>query len=352
MIRPVRYAENPLVTPKDVKPSRPDFEVIGSFNAGVIRHEGEVLMLMRVAERPVSPDPAICRVPYLVCDGPDARIAVRECRRDDPDINFSDPRVVGFPDGTMLTSISHLRLARSRDGRGFTVDETPALMPGRPSERYGLEDPRITKLGDKYYIVYKAVSPDGVVQSLATTRDFVTFEKPGIIFPPENMDAMLFPEKIRGRFAALHRPLGGMLAGPSMWVAYGPDPMSLGEHHFLLGRSTSGWDSGRVGGGAVPILTERGWLEIYHAATGTDHYCLGALLLDADRPELLVAKGAGPILRPDAPYEANGFVNNVVFTCGALVDGDCLSVYYGAADETMCGVDFSLSEILDFLTGA
>lgn len=349
MIAAHRYSENPLVAPKDVRPSRPDFEVIGAFNAGVVQLDGEVLMLIRVAERPLCEDPALCRVPYLQCDAGQSRIAIRECRRDDPNVDFTDPRIVGFPDGVMLTSISHLRLARSTDGRAFVVEDSPALFPDRPSERYGLEDPRITKIGETCYIVYKAVSPDGVVQSLATTRDFVTYEKHGIMFPPENMDAMLFPEKIGGRFAALHRPLGGMLAGPSMWVAYGSEPMGLGEHHFLLGRSASGWDSGRVGGGAVPILTDRGWLEIYHAATASDHYCLGALLLDARRPEILVAKAREPMLRPEAPYEVSGFKDNVVFTCGALVDGDRVSVYYGAADDSMCAADFSVSEILDSL---
>lgn len=341
-----RYPENPLVSPSDVKPSRPDFEVIGSFNAGVIQHNGETLLLMRVAERPISEDPAVCRVPVL---SPDESIGleIQSYRRDDPDINFGDPRVVCFPDRMLLTSISHLRLARSTDGRNFTVEDQPAIFPGGLSETFGIEDPRITKIDDIYYIVYKGVSPNGIVQSLATTRDFVSYKKDGIIFCPENMDSMLFPGKVGGKFVALHRPIGAMLGGPMMWLAYGTDPTHWGEHHFLLGKSTGGWDSGRVGGGAVPFLTERGWLEIYHAATPDHKYCLGALLLDKDQPHIILGKTPEPIMMPEAPYETDGFMPNVVFSCGAIVNGDTVSIYYGAADETMAGADMSLKEILD-----
>ncbi len=349
MVKVHRFPENPLVTPADVPPSREGFEVIGAFNAGVIRHEGEVLMLMRVAERPVSPDPSVALVPVVECSETGAELRLRELRRDDPSLNFSDPRVIGSPEGMLLTSISHLRLARSSDGRRFRVEERPALFPDRPSETFGMEDPRITRIGDTFYIVYKGVSPNGIVQSLATTRDFVTYRKEGIIFCPENMDAMLFPEKVGGRYVALHRPVGAMLGGPMMWLAYGETPLSLGDHRFLLGRSSGGWDSGRVGGGAVPFLTERGWLEIYHAATPQDHYCLGALLLDRDRPHRVLARTPEPIMRPEAPYETSGFMPNVVFTCGALVDGDEVTVYYGAADEVMAGATMSLKEILEAL---
>jgi len=344
-----RFPENPLISPADVPPSRPGFEVIGAFNAGVIEHEGEVLLLMRVAERPVSEDPAIAKIPMLGQRNGLFELEVREFRRDDASLNFRDPRVVGSPWGMMLTSISHLRLARSRDGRAFQVETSPAIFPDCSSELYGLEDPRITRIDDTYHIVYKGVSPDGIVQSLATTRDFRTYDKQGIIFCPENMDAMLFPARVGGRYVALHRPIGGMIGGPMMWLAYGDSPLCLGDHRFLLGKSTGGWDSGRVGGGAVPFLTDEGWLEIYHAATPDDHYCLGALLLDADDPHRVLAKSPEPIMRPEAPYETSGFMPNVVFTCGAVVRGDLVTIYYGASDEVMAGAEMSVSDILGAL---
>ena len=344
-----RYPENPLVTPRDVLPSIDGWEVMCAFNAGVIEYGDEILLLMRVAERPVSDDPAKVLVPVLDCTGANPKMTVLEFGRADEGIYLGDPRVVCFPDRVYLTSISHLRLARSKDGKHFTVDPKPSLSPDQEYEAYGLEDPRITRLGDTYYVVYKGVAPTGITQCLATTKDFVTWTKHGIIFCPENMDAMIFPEKVRGKYVALHRPQPRMMGSPNMWVAYSNDLKYWGEHKFLLGCSAGTWEGGRIGGGAVPFMTDRGWLEIYHAATADDRYCLGAALLDAEYPEKVLAKSPTPMMEPEAPYETSGFKENVVFTCGAIVKGDTVSVYYGASDEVMAAADFSLTEILDSL---
>ena len=341
-----RYPENPLVTPRDVKPWIDGWEVMCAFNAGVIERDGEILMLMRVAERPVSDDPSKVLVPVLDCESATPRLRVLVFTDRDPGIDLRDPRVICFPDCLYLTSISHLRLARSRDGRRFTVDPQPALAPNQPYEQFGLEDPRITRLDDTFYVVYKGVSPTGITQCLASTRDFVTWTKHGIIFCPENMDGIIFPSKVRGKYAALHRPQPKMIGAPNMWIAYSDNLVHWGDHKLLLACAGGTWEGGRIGGGAVPFMTERGWIEIYHAATPDDHYCLGAILLDAEYPERLLAKTPEPIMKPEAPYETSGFKPNVVFTCGAIVRGDTVSIYYGAADEAMAGADLSLSEIL------
>lgn len=348
-MRVERFPENPLVTPADVKPSVNGWEVMCAFNAGVIEFGSEVLMLMRVAERPANDDPDLVLVPVMDFSDGSPELTVLRFSRGDEGINVSDPRVVCFPGKVYLTSISHLRLARSTDGRNFTVEDQPSLWPDRPYEGYGLEDPRITRLGDTYYVVYKGVAPDGITQCLASTKDFVTWEKHGIIFAPENMDAMIFPEKVRGKYAALHRPYPRMIGSPNMWVAYSPDLIHWGEHAFMLGCAEGTWESGRVGGGAVPFMTDRGWLEIYHAATPEDHYCLGALLLDCDYPEKVLAKSAVPMLSPEAPYEVEGFKPNVVFTCGAVTSGDTVTIYYGASDHVMAAARMSISEIIDSL---
>jgi predicted GH43/DUF377 family glycosyl hydrolase len=348
-LRVERYPENPLIAPADVKPSRDDFEVVGTFNAGVARYRDEVLLLLRVAERPVSEGPNVVRVPVLASSRKGPVIKVLDFHRDDPSVHLGDPRGVGLRTGWLLTSISHLRLARSPDGRHFTVDERPTIMPDRPSEAYGIEDPRISQIGDTYYIVYKSVAPTGITQSLATTRDFVTFHKRGLMLGPENMDAAIFPERINGRYAALHRPVPRMFGAPNMWVAYSPDLEHWGDHHFVMGVMRRGWASSRVGASAVPFRTDRGWVEIYHGATRDDRYCLGVILLDPKRPHRVIARTREPLLSPEAPYEVHGFMPNVVFACGALVEGDRVSVYYGAADTVMAGADFSLSEILDSL---
>lgn len=348
-MRVERFAENPLITPADVNPSRDDFEVICVFNAGVIRFGDEILMLMRVAERPRNSDPRIVSVPFMnFCNG-DPALEIDDLSVEDPEFDFSDTRVVSGKGKVYLTSISHLRLARSRDGRHFTVDEHPVLIPDKAAEAYGLEDPRITEIDGTYYIVYKSVAPNGITQSLATTRDFVTYQKHGLIFPPENMDAMIFPEKVKGRYVALHRPVPRMMGEPNMWVSYSHDLLHWGDHKFMAGVMPGGWEDGRIGGGAVPFMTERGWVEIYHGAT-TDHkYSLGAMLMEADRPEKVIARTREPIMEPEADYEVNGFVPNVVFTCGALVDGDRVTIYYGGADTIMAGAELSLKDILKAL---
>ena len=344
-----RFSGNPIITPKDVKPSVDGYEVICAFNAGAIEFNGETILLMRVAERPVCDDENKVLVPVLDTEDPDHGLKILNFSVFDPGIDVSDPRIVLFPDAIYLTSISNLRIARSRDGYNFTIDEKPALIPEEPYESFGLEDPRITKINDTYYVVYKGVSPTGITQCLASTKDFVNWEKHGIIFAPENMDAMIFPEKIRGKYVALHRPQPKMIGAPNMWVAYSEDLIHWGEHKFVLGCSSETWESGRIGGGAVPFLTNMGWLEIYHAATHDDHYCLGAILMDKEYPEKVIAKSPQSILQPEAEYEVHGFKDNVIFTCGAVVNGDNLRIYYGAADEAMAVADMSVSEILSSL---
>jgi len=347
-VKVYRYPENPIITQADVKPTIPDWEVLSAFNAGAIQFGDEILLLMRVAERPKN-DGGRVMIPIMDFEEGTAKLKVLQFGIEEDNIDLSDPRVIVFPGRIYLTSISHLRLARSRDGRHFTVDEKPALYPDQPYEAYGLEDPRISKVGDTYYVVYKGVAPTGITQCLASTKDFVNWEKHGIMLPPENMDAMLFPEKVDGLYAALHRPYPKMMGTPNMWVAYSPDLLHWGDHKFLLGTAAGTWEGGRIGGGAVPFMTDRGWLEIYHAATPDDRYCLGAVLLDKDRPEKALAKSPEPILQPEAPYETSGFKPNVVFTCGAVVRDDTVTIYYGASDEVMAAADLSVKEILDSL---
>lgn len=344
-----RFPENPLITPADVKPSRDDFEVLSVFNPGVTKVDGEVLLLMRVAERPKCPDPTVVRVPVMDYEGESPSLEIREFPRSDPSADFHDPRVVFTPGNVYLTSISHFRIARSKDGRHFQIDDTPAIEPDRPSEAYGIEDARITLIDGVYYIVYKSVGPNGISQSLATTSDFRAFEKRGVILPPENMDAMIFPEKVRGNYAALHRPFPHYIGRPSMWIAYSDDVDHWGDHKFLAGTLAGGWEGGRIGGGAVPFMTDEGWLEIYHGATAGDHYSLGAMLLNEEYPEFIKARSKTPIMEPEAPYEMSGLVPNVVFACGAIVDGDDLTIYYGGADTVIAGAEVSVREILESL---
>ena len=168
----------------------------------------------------------------------------------------------------------------------------------------------------------------------------------GMIFPPHNKDCAIFSEIIGGRYFALHRPSSPEIGGNYIWLAESPDLKHWGAHRCLARTRPGMWDSARVGAGAAPIRTPEGWLEIYHGADRQPRYCLGALLLDLEQPWKVLARSDQPIMEPLAEYEQTGFFGNVVFTNGHVVDGDKLTVYYGASDSVICGAHFSIREIL------
>jgi predicted GH43/DUF377 family glycosyl hydrolase len=168
-----------------------------------------------------------------------------------------------------------------------------------------------------------------------------------MIFPPHNKDCAIFSEKIGGLYYALHRPSSPVLGGNFIWIAESPDLLHWGNHRCIAHSRKGMWDSIRVGAGAAPVRTAQGWLEIYHgAAANPTLYCLGALLLDLEQPWKVLARSADPIMEPLAEYEKVGFFGNVVFTNGHVVDGDEVTIYYGASDSVICGARFSIREIL------
>lgn len=342
-----RCENNPVIKTEDVVPSRPDFKVLGAFNAGVAEYGDETILLLRVAEAPISEKADEVLVPLLNADG---QLVVHHYDKSDSRYDFSDSRFVSVNGQmVMLTSISHLRVARSQDGVHFEIEREPALFPEHELEAWGIEDPRVTQIGDTYYITYSSASSRGVGAGLAETKDFRSFKKLGMMLAPENKDVMLFPEPINGKYVVLHRPVPKSFGAPEMWIAESPDLVHWGNHRFLMGLSDQGWDSARMGGGAVPIRTERGWLVLYHGADSKHRYCMGAALLDLNDPGVVLSRSSRPFLEPEADYELNGFFGGVVFSCGALVNGDTVRMYYGAADEVMAVADIPLADIFSTL---
>jgi predicted GH43/DUF377 family glycosyl hydrolase len=357
-----RLPENPLITPADVRPSRPDFEVIGTFNAGVARLGDEVVLLLRVAERPrACAAEAAASSPRRRERAPGAVVApiwnaergeleVLSVHRGDPDLVEEDERVFTYRGVFHTTSISHLRVARSRDGVRFRVEEAPALFPELPTEAFGVEDPRITRIGGEFWVAYKAVSGQGIATALAVTRDFASFERKGVILCPENLDVAIFPAKVGEGYAALTRPETRHPTPPSIWLARSPDLLHWGRHERIMAPRPGKWDSGRIGASCVPFRTPAGWLEIYHGADERNRYCLGASLLDLEDPSKVLARSDEPLLWPEAPYEREGFFGDVVFSCGADVAEDgAVTVYYGASDEATCAARTTVEELLAHL---
>ena len=341
-----RFPQNPLLMPKDIKPSAEGLQVICLLNPGVFIFKDKIWLLVRVAES-IKQVEGWAFIPALNDQG---QLEIIKVPLNDPELIASDPRVYNYQGLDYLTTVSHLRLLSSEDGISFSEEaHYPGLFGKGMLERYGIEDCRVSFLEDQYYLTYTAVSDSGVGVGLQTTRDWQHFERKGMILPPHNKDVAIFEEKIGGMFYALHRPSSKDIGGNYIWIAESPDGLYWGNHRCIVKSRPGMWDSARVGAGAAPIRTAHGWLEIYHGADAAHRYCLGAFLMDLDDPSKVIARTENPIMIPIENYELSGFFGYVVFTNGHIVDGDKLTVYYGAADEFVCGAEFSIREILSEL---
>lgn len=350
-----RQFEKLLLRPEDLEPSRPDFEVVGAFNPGAIRAGDEVVLLVRVAERPRERRPGFTASPRWV---PGEGLAI-DWLADDT-IDVLDPRVVKQKaDGLVrLTFTSHLRLVRCGDGRSIDEVTDVRFLPQTEMEEFGVEDPRITALDGRYYFTYVAVSRHGAATALASTTDFRRFERHGIIFCPENKDVVLFPDQVGGEFVALHRPNAATpFCRPEMWVARSSDLVRWGRHDCLHGGDAA-WETGRVGAGTPPVPVEDGWLEIYHGNRQptrpgeVGRYSTGLLLLDRENPARIVGRTLESVFEPTADFERHGFVPDVVFPTGIVESGGSYLVYYGAADSAAAVVEFARDEVLGLLRQA
>lgn len=341
-----RFAENPVLRPGDLKPSMQGMKIECLLNPGVFEFNGQIWLLLRVAETPCQVDGTISLPVY----NEEGKIDILSFDKNDPDLDHSDPRVITYKGKDYLTTLSHLRLVCSQDGFRFREPEQfkPIFGEGR-YEAYGIEDCRVTVLDEKYYLTYTAVSALGVGVGMITTSDWRSFDRHGLIFGPHNKDCAIVGEKINGKYFALHRPSSPQLGGNFIWIAESEDLIHWGKHQCIATSRKGMWDSVRVGAGAAPVKTSEGWLEIYHGANEQNRYCLGALLLDLKDPSKVIARSMEPIAEPTAPYEQTGFFGNVIFTNGHIVNGDVMRIYYGASDEVICGAEVSIQQILKTL---
>jgi beta-1,2-mannobiose phosphorylase / 1,2-beta-oligomannan phosphorylase len=341
-----RFDQNPLLRPGDLQPSMPGMQIQCLLNPGVFTYNNKIWLLLRVAE---MPEQEAGRISFPVYNET-GRIEILTFDKADPDLDYSDPRVISYKGRDYLTTLSHLRLVCSDDGIHFHEPEgyDPIFGQGK-LEAYGIEDCRVTRIDNAYYLTYTEVSEYGVGVGMIRTENWKQFDRKGMILPPHNKDCAIFEEKINGKYYALHRPSSPSLGGNYIWLAESPDLIHWGNHKCIATSRKGMWDSARVGAGAAPIRTPEGWLEIYHGADEHHRYCLGALLLHPEDPSIVLARSAQPFVVTSAPYELTGFFGNVVFTNGHLVEGDRIRMYYGASDEVICGADLSINEILKTL---
>ncbi|KKK60329.1 hypothetical protein LCGC14_3025440, partial [marine sediment metagenome] len=173
-----------------------------------------------------------------------------------------------------LTGRSVFALGRSENGIHFKIEDEPVMQPCEEEgcfkeyERKGIEDPRITKIGEVYYIMYTAVSAYGPLLAIAKTEDFKKFERVGLVSQPDNKDGVLFPEKINGSYVKLDRPHSD-ISPWAVWVSFSPDMIHWGQSKVIFQPVPYHWDEMKIGPGATPIKTAQGWLNIYHGVFPT-----------------------------------------------------------------------------------
>ncbi|MBN1151283.1 glycoside hydrolase family 130 protein [candidate division WOR-3 bacterium] len=294
-----RFDGNPILTKKDVP-----YEVETVHNAGVVKRRDKYIMLFRSHRR-------------------------------------NGRSIIGIAD--------------SLDGYHFTVREKPFIVPAVDGvfaeyEEYGVEDCRITEIEGEFILTYSAYSRHGVRVVLAKTRDFISLERVSLITQSDCRNVVVFPEKFGKKFARLDRP-HSEISPWSIWISYSPDLVHWGDSKVVMKPGRYRWDELKIGPGAPPIKTKRGWLSIYHGVFKTMDgaiYRLGAALHDAADPSKILGVSDDWILQPEDPWEMTGYVHNVVFTCGAVPEEDgSLKIYWGGADTVMCAGEAAIEEIVE-----
>ena len=261
-------------------------------------------------------------------------------------------------------SMSSIGYTCSNDEEHFS-NYKQFIYPEHEWERYGCEDPRVTKIGDTFYIFYTALSAypfasGGIKVAVATTKDFKTIEEKKLVTPFNAKAMTLFPEKINGKFTALltvdpDEPPAKMAIiqferEEDIWdQGYWHDWYTKIDDHILDPRKN---DQDHCEVGAAPVWTKDGWLLIYSHIQdyfNEDHRIFGieALLLDHNDPRKIIGRTTGPILVPEQIYEKEGQYKNIVFPSGAIILDDKLDIYYGGADSVCCMASVNVNHLLD-----
>jgi beta-1,4-mannooligosaccharide/beta-1,4-mannosyl-N-acetylglucosamine phosphorylase len=257
--------------------------------------------------------------------------------------------------------------ATSDDGMDFAVSHEPVRFKGLEDVKatiYHCYDARITKLDDRYYVMFAMDMEDGCRLGLAVTNDFREFDFLGIVSDGDNRNGVLFSEKIAGKYLRLDRPnmvqlASGPVSGSAIWLSESDDLLHWKPVEPLLEGRFHYWDE-LIGAGPPPIKTREGWLCIYHGVAthfaSSNIYQAGVFLLDLSDPSKVLARGRYNILEPRELYELTGQVPNVVFPSGAIVqhlDDEGFAVpdsevfvYYGAADTSIGLAVTTIAELL------
>ena len=250
--------------------------------------------------------------------------------------------------------VSRIGYAVSTDGISWNRLQHPVLSPSGDIDARGVEDPRVTELGGRFYMAYTAfdkhsqfpdigTAPLGVTPMYAVSDNLITWETLGpVVTNEDNKDHALFPAKVGGRFVTFHR------RPPSIWLAFSDDMLSWEDHAEIIAPRPGLWDGKRVGAGGPPIETEHGWLVLYHGYDDDHVYCMGVALLDKDDPTQVLKRPEASVLEPRTAWELRGDVPNVVFGCANPVVDGTVYLYYGGADRVVGLATANLEALLEW----
>jgi beta-1,2-mannobiose phosphorylase / 1,2-beta-oligomannan phosphorylase len=355
-----------LLKPDNIRASSPELRVIGAFNPAAVRAQnGDIILYLRVVEELITKKDKKYFYSPRLCGKKKYELKIdrfeKELISDSSDLDFV------FKDDTKrLTFISHFRRI-VLDHTGFkvkSIEKIPSFFGTHDDGELGVEDPRITKIGEVYYMTYVGLSRnENISTSLAVSKDLKEWKKLGIIFGEQDKDVVLFPEKIKGEYVAFDRPESSFhFSPPHIWAAYSKDLISWGKLDAISLTKKGDWDYERSGAGAPPIKTKKGWLLIYHGVMSNTKrkvvdkivermgisetisgvlrkkdslYCGGVALFDLENPKKLIAKSEVPILFPMKRHEISIYEDKrIIFPTGAVLDknGKDLLIFSGAGD--------------------
>ena len=353
--------EKVLLHPNDFEPSLKNWKIEGIFNPGAMRLpiDKRIVLYVRVAERGHLENGKLLHCPVVI-PGKEYELGSKEIEKELIEKQEGDILYLKTGECRLITMSHFKRVILSRDGMKVERIEKKPIFTGLPTEsNYGVEDPRLTKFGNRYLMTYVSVSStEGVSTALAVSKDLVKWERKGIIFRTQNKDVVIFPEKINNKYVALHRPDSSFVfSKPSIWIAYSKDLIYWGRDKSILRPREGSWDSTKVGPGPPPIKTKKGWLIIYHGIRKViegrntrNVYSAGAALLDLKDPSKIIARSSKkrPLISPSAKHEREGFTGNVVFPTGIVItlDKKYVLVYSGEADKLISVRKMKIQDIL------
>lgn len=326
-MRIARHPDNPIVIP-----GKWDWRRVATFNpACILDNDGRFYLFERAC---VSLRPLKCSVGLLVSD--DGFHFEHVC--DEP---VFTPDQLGFPLGT----VEDPRVVKMGDTYYMTFAHRPFNYHCNPT---GIAEPE--------YVPQKGAFQEGVNNTrsgIAVSKDMREWEHLGWITPPEvdDRDNVLFPEKIGGRFAMLRRPMTWFgeeygCSGPAMWLSYSGDLSSWTEPELIAGPEND-WEGGKIGAAAPPLRTSEGWLTLYHGVDENTVYRVGIMLLDLDDPTKVLARCPHHIMEPQAYYEKVGLIiPNVIFPTGNVIKNGLLYIYYGCTDTCISVATVPVDEVL------